>query len=72
MYATVSYISLDLLYIHNGDEPSENGIASSLDRSATLTVVKRKRTQKDRPSTAKYQLAGGHQRHYEMITFSIM
>ena len=24
MYATVSYISLDLLYIHNGDEPSEN------------------------------------------------
>ena len=23
-YATVSYISLDLLYIHNGDEPSEN------------------------------------------------
>ena len=24
MYATVSYISLDLLYIHKGDEPSEN------------------------------------------------
>jgi len=24
VYVTVSYISLDLLYIHNGDEPSEN------------------------------------------------
>ena len=26
MYATLSYISLDLLYIHNGDEPSENSV----------------------------------------------
>ena len=35
MYATVSYISLDLLYIHNGDEPSENyvpGVDSASNR----------------------------------------
>jgi len=46
--------------------------ASSLDKSATFPMVKRNRTQKDQPSTAKYQLPGGHQRHYERINFSII
>jgi len=41
VYATVCYISLDLLYIHNGDEPSENVLFCLHTWSETLLILRR-------------------------------